>query len=156
MDLGGLGVFDRVADPGDLEVVMGIEGLTNDRLREEIGDLALVPKGDRVSGPCTTPIMAAFTHPPVDGRGGRFNRDFGIYYCAADEAVAIAEAYLEEVLLRPFDDPDGVDGELGRIAPGMRADLIVLDRNIFTLDPMDIPCAQVDLTLFDGRIVYRR
>ncbi|MEE4109878.1 MAG: RES family NAD+ phosphorylase [Halieaceae bacterium] len=36
--------------------------------------------------------MAAFTHPPVDGRGGRFNRDFGIYYCAADEAVAIAES----------------------------------------------------------------
>jgi len=28
----------------------------------------------------------------VDGRGGRFNRDFGIYYCAADEAVAIAES----------------------------------------------------------------
>jgi len=36
--------------------------------------------------------MAAFTHPPVDGRGGRFNRDFGIYYCAADETVAIAES----------------------------------------------------------------
>src|SRR5690625_3292231 len=35
--------------------------------------------------------MAAFTHPPVDGRGGRFNQDFGVYYCAAEEAVAIAE-----------------------------------------------------------------
>lgn len=32
--------------------------------------------------------MAAFTHLPVDERGGRFNRNFGIYYCAADEAVA--------------------------------------------------------------------
>ncbi len=30
------------------------------------------------------------------------------------QAAAIAEAYLEEVLLRPFDDPDGVDGELAR------------------------------------------
>ena len=36
--------------------------------------------------------MAAFTHPQVDGRGGRFNLNFGIYYCAADEAVAIAES----------------------------------------------------------------
>ena len=36
--------------------------------------------------------MAAFTHPPVDGRGGRFNRGFGIYYCAAVESIAIAES----------------------------------------------------------------
>lgn len=36
--------------------------------------------------------MAAFTHLPVDKRGGRFNRDFGIYYCAADESTAIAES----------------------------------------------------------------
>lgn len=27
------------------------------------------------------------------------------------QAVAIAEAYVEEILLRSFDDPDGVDGE---------------------------------------------
>lgn len=27
------------------------------------------------------------------------------------QAVAIAEAYLEEITLRPFADPDGVDGE---------------------------------------------
>ena len=30
------------------------------------------------------------------------------------QAAAIAEAYLEEVLLRPFDDPDGSDGEVAR------------------------------------------
>lgn len=30
------------------------------------------------------------------------------------QAVAIAEAYLEEILLKPFDDPDGVDGEAAR------------------------------------------
>ncbi|MDJ0919470.1 MAG: type II secretion system protein [Woeseiaceae bacterium] len=30
------------------------------------------------------------------------------------QAAAIAEAYLEEVLLRPVDDPDGVDGEVAR------------------------------------------
>ncbi len=30
------------------------------------------------------------------------------------QASAIAEAYLEEILLRPFDDPDGVDGEVAR------------------------------------------
>jgi len=57
-----------------------------------VGDIRLVPPEDRVYGDGASWIMAAFTHPPVDGRGGRFNRDFGIYYCAADEAVAIAES----------------------------------------------------------------
>lgn len=31
------------------------------------------------------------------------------------QAVAIAEAYLEEIFLKPFDDPDGVDGEASRV-----------------------------------------
>ena len=31
------------------------------------------------------------------------------------QAGAIAEAYLEEISLRPFDDPDGVDGEANRV-----------------------------------------
>jgi MSHA pilin protein MshD len=30
------------------------------------------------------------------------------------QAVAIAEAYLEEIALKPFVDPDGVDGETNR------------------------------------------
>lgn len=55
-------------------------------------NIRLVPREDRVYGEGSSWIMAAFTHPPVDGRSGRFNRDFGIYYCAADEAVAIAES----------------------------------------------------------------
>jgi len=31
------------------------------------------------------------------------------------QAVAIADAYLEEILLKPFTDPDGVDGEAARV-----------------------------------------
>ena len=30
------------------------------------------------------------------------------------QAAAIAEAYLEEITLKPFDDPDGADGESSR------------------------------------------
>jgi MSHA pilin protein MshD len=37
------------------------------------------------------------------------------------QAVAIAESYLEEITLKPFDDPDGADGE------GNRADFDDLD-----------------------------
>ena len=84
--------FERVSNPQDWEVLYAVESLTNPRLRDEVGDIRLVPPEDRVYGDGASWIMAAFTHPPVDGRGGRFNRDFGIYYCAADETVAIAES----------------------------------------------------------------
>ncbi|UVW35822.1 RES family NAD+ phosphorylase [SAR92 clade bacterium H455] len=85
-------LFERVSNSEDWDVLYAVESLTNPRLRDEVGDIRLVPPEDRVYGDGASWIMAAFTHPPVDGRGGRFNRDFGIYYCAADESVAIAES----------------------------------------------------------------
>lgn len=62
-----VGLFDAVADPDDLEAVFQVEAMTNDRLRDEVGEISLVPPEDRVSGPGTTPIMAAFTHLKPDG-----------------------------------------------------------------------------------------
>jgi predicted amidohydrolase YtcJ len=50
----------------------------------------------------------------------------------------------------------GLGDRLGSITPGKYADLVVLDRDIYTIDPMEILDARVDLTVFDGRIVYRR
>lgn len=87
-----ISLFERVATPADWDVLYAVESLTNPRLRDEVGDIRLVAPEDRVYGQGASWIMAAFTHPPVDGRGGRFNRDFGVYYCAADEAVAMAES----------------------------------------------------------------
>lgn len=87
-----ISLFERVSTPGDWDVLYAVESLTNPRLRDEVGDIRLVALEDRVYGEGASWIMAAFTHPPVDGRGGRFNRDFGMYYCAADEAVATAES----------------------------------------------------------------
>lgn len=50
----------------------------------------------------------------------------------------------------------GRSQELGSITPGKKADMIVLNQDIFEIDPMEIAETQVDLTLFDGRIVYAR
>ena len=87
-----INLFERVANAVDWEVLYAVESMTNPRLRDEVGDIRLVAAGERVYGDGASWIMAAFTHPPIDGRGGRFNRDFGIYYCTADESVAIAES----------------------------------------------------------------
>lgn len=44
----------------------------------------------------------------------------------------------------------------GKLLPGYYADLIVLDQDIFTIEPSDISDIQVDLTMVDGNIVYQR
>ena len=85
-----IALFEAVADPADLEAVFQIEAMTNDRLREEAGDLALVPPEDRIAGPGTSPIMAAFTH--LNPEGDRFtDGSYGVFYVGLTLATAIAE-----------------------------------------------------------------
>jgi predicted amidohydrolase YtcJ len=48
----------------------------------------------------------------------------------------------------------GRQRHLGSLTPGKLADLLVLDRDIFTVDPMAIAAARPLLTVFDGRIVH--
>lgn len=84
-----IGLFETVADPEDLDIVYAIESITNDRLRDEVGDLTLIPADERVSGPGSTPVMAAFTH---IGVASRFtNGQYGVYYGARDLKTALAE-----------------------------------------------------------------
>lgn len=83
-------LFERVADPADLDGVIAVESLTNERLRDEIGDISLVPPQDRISGPGSSYILAAFTHP--NPAGSRFSDgSLGVYYAARDLATAVAE-----------------------------------------------------------------
>ena len=86
-----VGLFDRVASPEDLEFVLAAEGLTNDRLRDEVGEISLVAPAERVSGPGTTPIMAAFTH--INREGSRFaDGTFGAYYAGRELETSVAES----------------------------------------------------------------
>ncbi|MGA5136910.1 amidohydrolase [Streptomyces azureus] len=51
---------------------------------------------------------------------------------------------------------DFADDWKGTVEPGRAADLCVLDRPLLGLDPHDITKVQVDLTVFDGRVVFER
>lgn len=83
-------LFDRIAAPQDLDMVFAVEGLTNPRLRQELGQLCLVPVQDRVVGAGATLIMAAFTH--LNPLGSRFSDgSYGVYYAADSLATAVAE-----------------------------------------------------------------
>ncbi|MGN8160378.1 RES family NAD+ phosphorylase [Salinisphaera sp. SWV1] len=86
-----VGIFDRLGDPDDLQALFELEGQTNDRLDDGLGDIGLVAAGDRLVGPGTTPIMAAFTHPALSE--SRFtDGTYGIYYCADTSDAAIRES----------------------------------------------------------------
>jgi hypothetical protein len=100
-----INLFERITDPADLETVLDIESMTNDWLRDEVGALNLVPPEDRISGPGTSPIMAAFTHlPPY---GSRFtDGSFGVFYAGRTLDTAIAETkHHREAFLHATSEP---------------------------------------------------
>ena len=45
-----VGLFDRVTVPEDLEAIIELESMTNPRLRDEIGEIRLVPPEERKGG----------------------------------------------------------------------------------------------------------
>ena len=83
-------LFDRVADAADFDALYALEAMSNERLRDELGHVERVPRAERVFGPGSGPIMAAFTHvPPL---GSRFSDGrFGVFYAARERATAVAE-----------------------------------------------------------------
>lgn len=127
-----VGVFDAIADPEDLDALYAIEALTNPRVREEMGELANVPKERRVSGPGSTPLMAAFTH--LNPEGSRFSDgSYGVLYLAHTLDTAIAETvYHREKFLAATNEPpidlpmrcyvSGVHGTLHDIRKGFKAE----------------------------------
>ncbi len=83
-------LFDRVADAADFDALYALEAMTNERLRDELGQVERVPADQRVFGPGSSPIMAAFTH--VNPLGSRFSDGgYGVFYAARDRATAVAE-----------------------------------------------------------------
>lgn len=106
-------LFERIAPPEDWDALIELESLTNDRLRDEIGEIRLVPPEDRVVGPGAGYVMAAFTHFSPDG--GRFHDGtFGAYYAARDRDTAIAETIWrrERFLARTAEPPMHLDMRL--------------------------------------------
>jgi hypothetical protein len=98
-------LFERVADPADWDALYKLESMTNPRIRNEVGELALVPVTDRVSGPNASVVMAPFTH--LAPQGTRFtDGHFGAYYAAESLDTAIAETrFHRENFLRATSQP---------------------------------------------------
>ena len=128
-------LFERVTEPADLEAILELESLTNPRLRDEVGDIRLVPPEDRVSGPGASIVMAAFTHPNPEG--SRFSDgSYGVFYAANEFDTAIAESkHHRERFMRATSQP--------RMELDMRVYVVDLDGDVHDLRSRKPDCPLV-------------
>jgi hypothetical protein len=83
-------LFDRVADADDFDALYALEAMSNERTRDELGQIERVPREQRLFGPGSGPIMAAFTH--LNVQGSRFSDgSYGVFYAARERTTAVSE-----------------------------------------------------------------
>ena len=89
-------------------------------------------------------IYAAVTRRTLDGKNPTgWIPEQKISVAEAVRAYTVGSAYAE------FSEKDK-----GTITPGKLADIVILSRDIFKIDPKEIENAKVVLTIIDGRVVY--
>ena len=91
-------------------------------------------------------IYAAVTRSTFEGTPAEgYFRENALTLGEALQAHTLGSAYVE-----------GFDDKIGTLEEGKLADLVVLSCNPFKLDPMRLREVQVDLTMFDGQVVFER
>jgi hypothetical protein len=86
-----INIFQRIAGREDWELLYELEAMTNPRLRQEAGEISLVPASRRVTGPGASVVMAPFTHASTE-RPTRFSAGtYGLYYAGHKFETALRE-----------------------------------------------------------------
>ena len=81
---------DLTSDPEDWELLIELEMAVNPRLRDDVGEISLVPPESRITGPGASIVMAPFTH--LNPLGSRFtDGSYGIYYAGDRFETALKE-----------------------------------------------------------------
>jgi predicted amidohydrolase YtcJ len=89
-------------------------------------------------------LYAAVTRRTLDGRNPQgWIPEQKITLEEAVRAYTVGSAYAEFM-----------ENEKGIIAPGKLADMVMLSKDIFSINPVEIETVRVALTLMDGRVVY--
>ncbi|WP_439107333.1 amidohydrolase [Congregibacter sp.] len=69
-----------------------------------------------------------------------------------DERISLEQAIRGYTLDGAFQL--GLENEIGSITPGKQADLVVLDQDLFSLDPYSMHKSKVVMTMVDGKVVF--
>jgi hypothetical protein len=110
-------LYERVSsDPAVRDALVAAEMLVNPRLRDEIGELRLVPVADRITGPGASWVMAPFAY--LNPGGSRFSDgSYGVYYAGESLATAVAETAFHFARIAA-DSADGARYEMMRVLVG--------------------------------------
>jgi len=71
-----------------------------------------------------------------------------------DQCISVAEVVRGYTMGAA--EATGRQADLGSISEAKLADLVVLDRDIYSIDPAEIAEVQVDITFLDGDIIYQK
>jgi predicted amidohydrolase YtcJ len=93
-----------------------------------------------------TGIYAAVTRRTIDGKNPNG--------WMPQEKVTVAQAVRAYTYNAAY--AEGEETLKGSIQPGQLADIVVLSRDIFQIDPAEIENVKVDLTFLGGAVVYDR
>ena len=98
--------FERLVNPELMEELFYIESLTNDRLRDEVGDIALLPAEDRIAGVGSSTVMATFTHVSPVSPSRFSDGSYGVYYAAKTLKTAIEETKYHRARFLAYTEED--------------------------------------------------
>jgi hypothetical protein len=134
-------LFEDIADPADWELLVTAEAKLNPRIRDAIGNLALVPLARRIGGPTASIAMGAFTHVSRD-RPSRFSDgSYGVWYCGERLEVALAEtAHHFQRFMRMTNEP-AADADFRVLTCEVKGEVLPAPREC--LDPDDWRPGQV-------------
>lgn len=91
-------------------------------------------------------IYAAVTRRTIDGKNPNG--------WVPEQKVTVAESVKAYTVNAAY--AEGEEKIKGAIKPGQLADIVVLNQDIFHIDPVKIESTRVDLTIFDGKVIYDR
>jgi hypothetical protein len=81
---------DIISNSNDWQLAYELEAISNPRVRQEIGDVTLIPPKRMVTGSNSWWVTSAFTH--IMPQGSRFtDGTYGAYYAAHDFQTALRE-----------------------------------------------------------------
>lgn len=157
-----LGVFAQFsanwlsADPGTVDTMIRRCGI--ERQRKSFRPKSILDNGGTVTFGTDWPAAGWFsTYRPLDSIQVAITRQLvgtadAPILDPADERLNLAEAVYANTLgaarqLR-------LDGLVGSLQPGKRADLVVLGHNIFEVSPHDIAATPIDMTMMNGRFTH--
>lgn len=158
-DLGVVAQFSAnwmSADPDTVENLAARYGPPRQNLLYRIQDIARA--GGRISLGTDWPAAGYFsTYKPLDSIQIGVTRQLigepdAPVLAPADQRLTVEQAVHANTLGAAYQIR--LDDRVGSLQAGKLADLIVLDRNIFDIDPHDIHRTEVQLTMMNGRVVH--